>query len=358
MKNSKAFWRGKRVLVTGHSGFKGGWLVIWLRQLGATICGISLPPSTTPNLFELARVAWGIDSHFCDIRDAKRLAILVHGFRPEIVLHLAAQPLVRSSYYDPLGTFSGNIMGTANLLDALRGLESVRAVVMVTTDKVYHNREQAYPYREDDALGGHDPYSASKAASEIVAASYRDAFLKDQGVAVASARAGNVIGGGDWSEGRLIPDAVRAWQAGKTLDIRRPDAVRPWQHVLECLNGYLTLAEKLWHNADLAGAYNFGPYTHEAATVKEVVELARQVYGKGDVRYGDGNSGPHEAGRLVLENAKARSVLSVHPQWNLVASVRRTLAWYKAQYAGADAHKLCLVEIEQYGASEAREIQH
>ena len=352
-----AFWHGKRVLVTGHTGFKGGWLVLWLRQLGVTVCGIALPPATNPNLFELARVAEGIDSHFCDIRDAGRLAALVRAFRPEIVLHLAAQPLVRASYRDPLGTFSSNIMGTAHVLDALRGLDSVRVALMVTTDKVYRNLEQPYPYREDDALGGHDPYSASKAASEIVIASYRAALLKEQGVAVASARAGNVIGGGDWSEDRLIPDAVRAWQADEILEIRRPQAIRPWQHVLEPLRGYLTLAEKLWHHPELAGAYNFGPHTHEAATVKEVVELARQAYGKGDVRYGDGNSGPHEAGWLALETAKARVGLDVQPQWHLAETVTRTMAWYQAQHAGADARKLCLAEIEQYGSKEACEAQ-
>ena len=352
---STAFWHGKRVLVTGHTGFKGGWLVLWLRQLGVTVCGIALPPATNPNLFELARVADGIDSHFCDIRDAGRLAALVRAFRPEIVLHLAAQPLVRASYRDPLGTFSSNIMGTAHVLDALRGLDSVRVALMVTTDKVYRNLEQPYPYREDDALGGHDPYSASKAASEIVIASYRDALLKEQGVAVASARAGNVIGGGDWSEDRLIPDAVRAWQADEMLDIRRPQAIRPWQHVLEPLHGYLTLAEKLWHSPELAGAYNFGPHTHEAATVREVVELARQVYGRGDVRYGDGNSGPREAGWLALETAKARVALSVQPRWGLVETVTRTMTWYQAQHAGADARELCLAEIEQYGSKEACE---
>jgi CDP-glucose 4,6-dehydratase len=354
---STSFWCGKRVLVTGHTGFKGGWLVLWLRQLGATVCGLALPPGTNPNLFELARVAEGIDSHFCDIRDAERLAALARTFRPEIVLHLAAQPLVRASYRDPLGTFSCNIMGSAHLLDALRGLDSVRVALVVTTDKVYRNLEQSYPYREDDALGGHDPYSASKAASEIVIASYRDAFLQEQGVAVASARAGNVIGGGDWSEDRLIPDAVRAWQADETLDIRRPQAIRPWQHVLEPLHGYLTLAEKLWHHPKLAGAYNFGPHTHEAATVREVVELACQAYGKGDVRYGDGSAGPHEAGWLALETAKARVALCVQPRWNLIETVTHTLAWYQAQHAGADARELCLAEIADYENGEHCEAQ-
>ncbi len=346
------FWRDKRVLVTGHTGFKGGWLVLWLQYLGAEISAIALPPLSKPNLFELAHVGENMKSHFCDIRDSKKVAALVRVFRPEIVMHLAAQPLVRASYADPLETFSSNIMGTAHVLDALRGVDSVRVALMVTTDKVYRNLDQPLPYREDDVLGGHDPYSASKAASEIVIASYRDSLLKDQGVAVASARAGNVIGGGDWSEDRLFPDAIRAWQTDKILKIRRPQAIRPWQHVLEPLKGYLTLAEKLWLHPELAGAYNFGPNTHEAASVKEVVELARQVYGKGDVRYGDGSAGPHEAGYLALETVKARLTLGVQPRWNLAETVTRTMAWYQARHDGADARELCLAEIEQYGSNE------
>lgn len=342
------FWRGKRVLLTGHTGFKGAWLALWLQRVGAAVTGISLPPATTPNLFTLAEIDKLCQSHFCDIRDSTTLAVLTKAARPEIVFHLAAQPLVRASYREPLATFATNVMGTVHVLDALRDVDSVRVAVMVTTDKVYRNLEHPYPYREEDALGGHDPYSASKAASEIVIASYRDAFLKAQGVAVASARAGNVIGGGDWSEDRLIPDAVRAWQSGQPLEIRRPQAIRPWQHVLEPLHGYLTLAEKLWHHPELAGGYNFGPHTHEAATVKEVVELAREAYGKGDVLYGDGSAGPHEAGWLALETAKARVALDVQPKWNLAETVTRTMAWYQAQHAGADARELCLAKIAQY----------
>lgn len=348
------FWCGKRVLLTGHTGFKGGWLALWLKTLGAEVTGIALPPGTMPSLFELACVADGMASHFCDIRDAAALASIVRDARPEIVLHLAAQPLVRASYRDPVATFATNVMGTAHLLDALRGLDSVRVAVMVTTDKVYRNNEWLYPYREDDALGGHDPYSASKAASEIVIASYRDAFLAGQGVAVASARAGNVIGGGDWSEDRLIPDAVRAWQAGRALEIRRPQAIRPWQHVLEPLAGYLTLAKKLWQQPELVGAYNFGPHTHDAATVREVVELARAAYGSGDVVYGDGTQGPHEAGWLALEIARARAVLGVAPKWGLAETVNRTMAWYRAQHEGADARALCEAEIAAYESCEAQ----
>ncbi len=345
------FWRGRRVLVTGHSGFKGGWLTLWLQKLGASVSGIALAPQTTPSLFDLAQIADGTNSRFCDIRNASELAEAVCAVRPQIVFHLAAQPLVRASYREPLETFASNVMGSLHLLDALRGLDDVRVAVMVTTDKVYRNTEQPYPYREDDALGGHDPYSASKAASEIVIASYRDAFLAAQGVAVASARAGNVIGGGDWSADRLIPDAVRAWQNGQPLEIRRPQAVRPWQHVLEPLAGYLALAEALWQRPELAGAYNFGPQTHEAATVRDVVEQARQSYGVGDVHYGDGSEGPHEAGWLALEIAKARVALGVRPKWDLVQAVARTMAWYKAQHAGADVRALCLADIAAYEAA-------
>lgn len=348
MKPDTAFWRGKRVLLTGHTGFKGGWLALWLRRLGAKVTGIALPPNTTPALFDLARVGEGIDSRHCDIRDAAALAAIVREARPEIVFHLAAQPLVRASYRRPLETVDTNVMGTANLLDALRGLDGARVAVMITTDKVYRNNEWPYPYREDDPLGGHDPYSASKAASEIVIASYRDAFLAAQGMAVASARAGNVIGGGDWAEDRLIPDAVRSWQSGATLEIRRPDAIRPWQHVLEPVAGYLALAHNLWRNPRSAGAYNFGPETGEAATVRAVIETARQAYGRGEVRYGEEAGGPHEAGRLALEIAKARAEIGVRPHWSLAEAVRRTMAWYRAQDEGADACALCEADIDAF----------
>jgi CDP-glucose 4,6-dehydratase len=344
------FWRGKRVLLTGHTGFKGGWLALWLQGLGAHVTGIALPPDSTPNLFQLARVGDGMEGRFADIRDAASLSAIIRPARPEIVLHLAAQPLVRASYREPLETFASNVMGTAHVLDALRGVDSLRVAVMVTTDKVYQNREWPYPYRESDALGGHDPYSASKAASEIVIACYRDAFLATQGVAVASARAGNVIGGGDWSQDRLIPDAVRAWQSGQVLAIRRPQSIRPWQHVLEPLAGYLTLARKLWDEPALAGAYNFGPQSGEAATVRDVVELARSAYGGGEVHFGDDSAGPHEAGWLALETAKARNALGLVPKWALAEAVNRTMAWYRAQQQGADVRRLCEVEIASYEA--------
>lgn len=344
------FWKRKRVLITGHTGFKGGWLAIWLQRLGANVIGIALPPNTTPSLFELVYGARSIQSHLCDIRDAAALKALINAAQPEVIFHLAAQPLVRASYLEPLSTFATNIMGTAHVLDSLRGRSDARVAVMVTTDKVYRNHEHHLPYREDDTLGGHDPYSASKAASEIVIASYRDAFLKEQGLAIASARAGNVIGGGDWSEDRLIPDAVRAWSRGRPLVIRNPQATRPWQHVLEPLAGYLTLAQKLWDQPTLAGAYNFGPHTHEAVTVETVVNLACANFGTGTMHLDNMSANPHEAGWLALEVAKGRMILGVNPKWTLAESVHRTMVWYKAHYQGVDALSLCEAEIAAYEA--------
>jgi CDP-glucose 4,6-dehydratase len=347
---SADFWRGKRVLLTGHAGFKGGWLALWLHRLGAQVTGVSLPPATTPNLFDLADIQDVTDSHFCDIRDATTLSTLIKKVEPEIVFHLAAQALVHASYRDPLTTFATNIQGTANVLDSLRSIDSVKVVVAITTDKVYKNLEHPYPYRETDALGGHDPYSASKAAAEIIIASYRDSYLSKKDIAVASARAGNVIGGGDWSADRLIPDAVRAWQADQPLVIRNPQAIRPWQHVLEPLAGYLTLAQKLWQRPDLAGAYNFGPHPQEAGTVELVIKLACDAYGAGVTSFEAGSSNLHEAGWLALEIAKARAVLGVSPKWALAESVRRTMAWYRAQQQGANPRTLCDDEIAAYEA--------
>ena len=342
------FWSQKRVLVTGHTGFKGSWLAIWLQRLGANVTGIALRPNTIPNLFQLAHVDHGMTSHICDIRHAEALAALINATQPEVVFHLAAQPLVRASYRQPLYTFSTNVMGTVHVLDALRGQTGARVAVMVTTDKVYRNQEHHLPYREDDTLGGHDPYSSSKAASEIVISSYREAYLREQGLAVASARAGNVIGGGDWSEDRLIPDAVRAWCSDQPLVIRNPQATRPWQHVLEPLAGYLALAQKLWEQPELAGAYNFGPHTHEAGTVETVANLAGGAYGAGSIQQDNGGANLHEAGWLALEVAKSRMVLGVNPKWCLAESVQRTMAWYKEQYQGVDARSLCEADIVAY----------
>jgi CDP-glucose 4,6-dehydratase len=345
-----AFWRGKRVLVTGHTGFKGSWLALWLHRVGAEVTGLALAPSTRPSLFELARLAQLCEHHIVDVRDAAAVATVVRESRPEIVLHLAAQALVRASYRDPLATFATNVMGTAHVLDALRGQSDARVAVVVTTDKVYLNREWAHPYREHDTLGGHDPYSASKAATEITAASYRDAFLKAQGVALATARAGNVIGGGDWSEDRLIPDALRAWESGATLQVRRPLAIRPWQHVLDPLAGYLRLAQRLWDEPALAAAYNFGPRTDETASVGSVVALARQAYGKGDTQLGDGCAGPNEAGWLSLDVALARVALGAGSRWDVAEAVKRTMLWYRRFGDGADARVLCEADIADHEA--------
>jgi CDP-glucose 4,6-dehydratase len=312
-----AFWRDKRVLLTGHSGFKGSWLTLWLHRLGAKVTGISLPSTSAPSLYAEARIEALCESHFCDIREAR-------------------------------ATFATNVMGTVHVLDALRGLDAVRVAVMVTTDKVYRGSDPGGAFREDDALGGHDPYSASKAACEMAIASYRDAFLAAQGVAVASARAGNVIGGGDWSEDRLIPDAVRAWQAGGVLQIRRPQAVRPWQHVLEPLNGYLTLARKLWERSAPAEAYNFGPDDAGPVSVRDIVELARCAWGKGAVQYGDGHEGPHESAWLALAVGKARDQLGIAPVLSLAQAVDRTMAWYRAHAQGADARQLCNADIAAF----------
>lgn len=341
-----AFWKGKNVLVTGHTGFKGAWLSIWLHRLGARVTGISLEPATNPNLFTLGAVESITESYLQDIRDPTATAAIVETAEPEIVFHLAAQPLVRASYRAPLETFSTNVQGTANLLEALRhSAPQLRVVVAITTDKVYRNLGQPFPYRETDALGGHDPYSASKAAAEMVIESYRHAFFVPENVAIASARAGNVIGGGDWSEDRLIPDAVRAWSAYQPLHVRKPDATRPWQHVLEPLSGYLLLAEAMWQQPTLAGGYNLGPHTHEAATVREVITVANEVFDGGEIVWGDGTEGPHEAGWLALEVAKARQQLGIQPRWPLDTGVRHTMKWYRRLAEGVPAAKLCDADL-------------
>ncbi|MTJ83903.1 MAG: CDP-glucose 4,6-dehydratase [Telmatospirillum sp.] len=346
-----AFWRGRTVLLTGHTGFKGAWMTIWLHRMGARVIGLALPPADGPTLFEDAGVDRLCESHFVDIRDATGVAEIVQSARPDIIFHLAAQALVRVGYAQPLATFAVNVQGTANVLDALRRVHQVRAAVMVTSDKVYRNLETAFPFRESDPLGGYDPYSASKAAAEMVIACYRSSFLADADIAVASARAGNVIGGGDWAPDRLIPDAIRAWQAGHTLHVRRPDAIRPWQHVLEPVASYLVLAERLWTREVPADSYNFGPVPHEAATVRSVVEMARSIH-SGGVSFGDGTAGPHEAGWLALETAKARSLLGLAPRWPLQEAVRRTVAWYVSHRHGSGAKCLCDADIGSYEANE------
>jgi len=344
------FWQGRRVLLTGHTGFKGAWLTFWLSRMGAQVTGLSLAPATCPNLFDLLKLDSICTSRIADIRNAASVLQVVKESRPEVVIHLAAQALVRAGYREPVETFATNVMGTIHVLDALRQSPDVRAAVVVTTDKVYRNREWAWPYREDDTVGGHDPYSASKAASELAIDSWRQSFLHDRGVAVASARAGNVIGGGDWSEDRLLPDAIRAWTSGSVLEIRRPQAVRPWQHVIEPLSGYLALAERLWREPQSEGAYNFGPPSHEVASVRQVVDIAAASRPGASVSYGNGLDGPHEAGLLALDSSKARSVLQVRQRFQLNDAIRRTMAWYAGQARGEDAGKLCERDIADWMA--------
>lgn len=337
-------------MLTGLTGFKGSWMALWLKRLGADVTGLGLEPPVD-SLFCSARLEAAFDNRILDIRNADALRVLVCEADPEIVVHFAAQPLVRASYRSPTETFATNVMGTVHVLDACRSSKSVKTIVAITTDKVYANAEHVLPYREIDQLGGHDPYSASKAASEIAIQSYRDSFLKAQGIGVASARAGNVIGGGDWSEDRLLPDAIRAWSRGEVLNIRHPEAVRPWQHVLEPLAGYLVLAERLYHDPGLAGAYNMGPRTDEAADVRTVIGMARHSYGRGEVQFGTVDDGPHEANLLTLETAKARSILGISPRWTLDESVDRTMAWYRRFGEGADARTLCEDDIDSWEAA-------
>lgn len=344
-----AHWRGRRVLLTGHTGFKGAWLAYWLQKMGAHVFGIALPPEGQPNLSEALGLATQIDSRYLDIRDAGLLKQALQRIQPEVVFHLAAQALVRPGYAHPLETFATNVMGTANLLEAMRGVASISAAVLITTDKVYKNLEQMTPYPETAELGGYDPYSASKAASELVIASYRDAFLREQGIALAVARAGNVIGGGDWSCDRLLPDAVRAWQQNNVLHIRRPDAVRPWQHVLEPLSAYLCLAELLPQNPAYACAWNFGP--DDAATVREVIQFATQAYGRGQTEFATREEGPHEAGLLALDVRKARDELQIYARWNLQESIARSMHWYRDFEQGIPAAVLCARDLEAYEAS-------
>lgn len=352
----KAFWSGRRVLLTGHTGFKGSWLAVWLHELGAQVTGLALAPDTEPALYRVAEVDTLVSSHVGDIRDPDRVLKTVRASQPEIVLHLAAQALVRRSYEQPLETFSTNVQGTAILLDALRSADSQAATVVVTSDKVYRNREWIHPYRETDELGGHDPYSASKAAAEHVVDSFRLSFFGPAKKALATARAGNVIGGGDWAAERLLPDAVRAWQAGNRLHVRRPAATRPWQHVLEPIGGYLVLAETLATDPTHAGAFNLGPAPDGDASVRTVIDMASRCWAGPDDPAGDAapvdwapsESGPHEANRLSLDPTKAAQVLGIKPIWSVQTAVERTISWYRRQAAGETALDLCRNDIAAF----------
>jgi CDP-glucose 4,6-dehydratase len=347
-------WHGKRVFLTGHTGFKGGWLALWLASKGAVVRGYALDPSTEPNLFTAAKVSSLIEDVRGDIRDAAALDAALTGFAPEVVFHMAAQPLVRYSYDDPIGTFETNVIGTARVLDAVRRTPSVRAVVSVTTDKCYENKEWLWGYRETDSLGGYDPYSSSKACAEIVSAAYRQSYFPVAAMAthqcgIATARAGNVIGGGDWSTDRLIPDLVRGFLSGEPVRIRRPDAIRPWQHVLEPLHGYILLAEKLL-TADprYATAYNFGPSDDDTQTVEWIVERMTKCWGDKASWTLDEDPSVHEAGYLKLDASRARTELAWHPRLRLDTTLNWLVDWYKAWQSGADMHRFTLDQIAAY----------
>ena len=342
------FWPGKRVFVTGHTGFKGGWLCLWLQSLGAEVHGYALAASTAPDLFSIANVAENMHSNIADIRNAETLTAAMQSAQPDIVFHLAAQSLVRYSYAAPVETYAVNVMGTVNLLEAVRATPGVRAVVVVTTDKCYENREQQRGYRESEPLGGHDPYSSSKACAELVTAAYRLSFLEQAGVALASARAGNVIGGGDWAADRLIPDFLRAMDAGATMQVRSPNAIRPWQHVLEPLSGYLLLAERLCDDAGaFSEAWNFGPADEDARPVSWIVDhLIAAVPGTTYKR--DMSSQPHEANYLKLNSNKAHARLGWNPRWSLATALDKTLEWHAAWRKGADMRQGTLAQIAQY----------
>lgn len=348
------FWKNKRVFLTGHTGFKGSWMSMWLKEMGAVLTGYSLNPPTSPSLFEDAEVALGMRSILGDVRDLDALLKAFHEAQPEIVIHMAAQPLVRESYKTPVDTYSINVMGTVNVLEAVRLTKGVRAVVIVTTDKCYENREWFWGYREDEAMGGYDPYSNSKGCAELVTSSYRRSYFhpdtyQNHKVAVASARAGNVIGGGDWADDRLIPDIMRAVMSKKKVCIRSPYATRPWQHVLEPVGGYLLLAERLYsEGGSYAEGWNIGPRSEDAKNVETVVKTICQVWGDDASFETDANPQPHEAGYLKLDISKIENRLGWHPVWPFDRTIRMTVEWYKRYSMGENAASICLDQLSEY----------
>lgn len=342
-------WTGRRVLVTGHTGFKGSWLSLWLHAMGARVTGFALPPPTKPSLFAAARIAELVTHVEGDIRDAEALHRAVADSAPEVIFHLAAQPLVRLSYREPVETFAANVMGTVHLLDAARRVRGIRAIVAVTSDKCYENREWIWPYRESDPMGGHDPYSSSKGCAELVVSAWRNSFFAENGPLLASARAGNVIGGGDWADDRLVPDLIRALVAGDAPVIRSPASVRPWQHVLEALHGYILLAERLLAGERaFAEGWNFGPSDEDARPVSWIVDRLHRHWGTAISALGDGGPQPHEANLLRLDSSKARALLGWQPRLPLDAALGWIAEWHKALAAGDDARALTLGQIARY----------
>lgn len=344
-----SFWDKKRVLITGHTGFKGSWLSLWLRNLGASVYGLALEPNTDPSLFRQLKLATQIDHKIGDICDSAMIGHRLKETRPDVVFHLAAQSLVLESYKNPIENWMTNVLGTVNLLDALRGFDKPCAVIMVTTDKVYENKEWLHPYRENDRLGGNDPYSASKAACELAISSYRTSYFQDHNVVVASARAGNVIGGGDWAANRIVPDIVRALMAKQPVPIRNVKAKRPWQHVLEPLSGYLRLAEQLYTGKQLASSYNFGPEAHDMQTVKDLVEQALTLW-PGSFEDQSSSTAPYEAGLLGLGIELARSDLEYQPRWDFATGLEKTIIWYRSVHSGVAPLEITQKQIQEFGA--------
>ena len=348
---NSAFWQNKRVFLTCNTGFKGSWLSLWLQHLGAELVGYALESPSSPSMFEVAAVGEGMTSLYGDICDLEALSSSLRQFQPEIVIHMAAQSLVRLSYREPVKTYATNVMGSVNLLEAVRNCPSVRAVVMVTSDKCYENREWPWGYRENEAMGGYDPYSNSKGCSELVTAAYRQSFFEpgSHSASVASGRAGNVIGGGDWALDRLIPDMVRATENGQPVNVRNPEAVRPWQHVLEPLSGYLTLAEQLYENGSaLSGGWNFGPREDDARTVRWIAERFTTLWGQGASWVQDTGSHPHEAHYLKLDCSKARADLGWVPRWSLDHTLATIVDWHRAYKQGANMRRLTIEQIDSY----------
>lgn len=343
------FWGGKRVLITGHTGFKGGWLAFWLEMLGAKVCGYALAPETEPNLFANLKIENRISSILGDVRDLPNLEKTIKDFQPEIVFHLAAQPLVRRSYRQPVETYTTNVIGTVNVLEAVRQIEWIKSVVIITTDKVYENKEWDWAYRETERLGGFDPYSNSKACAELAVSAYRNSFFADTETLIATARAGNVIGGGDWSEDRLLPDVFRSLIFGKPLEIRNPNSIRPWQHTLEPLAGYLSLAEKLYNGErEFADAWNFGPSEEDSKSVGSILKEIKRIWNQPvNWEIADGNQ-PHEAKLLKLDSAKAKNRLGWRPKLSLAEALEMTVEWYRSFKENKDLIELTKRQIEIY----------